>query len=106
MRRPIVTIAAVIVIDLIVAFFGLLATQEDFNMVQTSRAYEKLIDHPTVANAEAITTLRAEADTNRLEFFAILALVILVITALGFFLAGRQSKAAIVTASSAATSST
>ena len=106
MWRPIVTIAGVIIINVAVAFFGLLATQEDFNMVHTTRAYQKLIDHPTVENAQAITTLRAEADTYRLEFFAILGLLILVITALGFFLAGRQSKAAFVTASSAATSST
>ena len=93
MRRPIVTIAGVIIIDVVVAFFGLFATQEDFNVVQTTRAYQKLTDHPTVENAEAVATLRAQADTYRLEFFAILALVILFITALGFFVAGRQSKA-------------
>jgi hypothetical protein len=105
MWRPIVTIVAVVVIDIVIAFFALLSMPQHFNMMQMTRAYEKLSDRPSVENAQAITTLQAEADTYQLKFYGAVGLSILVITALGFFAAGRQSKR-VVTPSSAVTSST
>lgn len=89
MWRIALTIVSVLVVDLVFIFVAMLGPL-DANMVQVSRALGAQMDNPTPENKRALDAAKRKAAMIQLQTRAALGAAILIVTAGGFFIAGRQ----------------
>ena len=89
MWRIAVIVLLVVVLDLVLLWMGWMAPVE-MNQVPLSRAYAAQIDNPTPETQEALERLQKATWTNQMQIGLAFSAGVFVVTAGGFFIAGRQ----------------
>jgi ABC-type microcin C transport system permease subunit YejB len=89
MWRIALTIVSVLVVDFVFLVVAMLGPLEA-NMVQISRALAAQMDNPTPENKRALDAAKRKAAVTQLQTRAAFGVAILIVTAGGFFIAGRQ----------------
>jgi hypothetical protein len=90
MLRVAFIVLSVIVIDVALLWVGFLGTM-DLNVLPLARAYGVHSHHPTEKTQRDLDVLRHTTAVEQFRIRAVFCAVVFVVTAAGFFIAGRHS---------------
>lgn len=91
MSRVALTIGAVLISDIFLLLLGWGGTVE-INVLKLSQAYGAYSDHPSIQTQHALDIARHATEVAQYKIRAVFSLMILLVTAIGFFFAGRSSE--------------
>jgi hypothetical protein len=90
MVRVAFIVLSVVVIDVVLLWVGFLGTM-DINVLPLAQAYSAHSHHPTEKTQRDLDVLRRATAVTQFKVRAVFSALVFVVTAAGFFIAGRHS---------------